>query len=339
MSRWRVFWLCCVLAVAFPVVILIVPPPRALTRALAAYSSPWLMAGPAVHDTGFVANGKRVIGAYVQLALASEIADRISINAASDDEALFRITVAVRDKVMNQAQYDHIPRSWPVLVSGVGYCDQINGAVALIASHRFPRAQLFALYDRVNRTTPHTIGRVWSNQRRDWIYYDAFFSVPVLFTKAPNGEPRFLQPGSVKPIPSRGAPDLAVYKLPGWSLSDLQPTFGRYVIARASHAEAPAPAVTSTIAPMPTQLAVGAEQPPKDIININPAPVPLPVPQRVSNGVYQKVSREFVLARIDDLLGEPAKDEYRRIAEDPEAPLDERAADVAAIANRLADVE
>lgn len=303
--------------------LLFVPPPRLITRGLAAMSSSRLMNGPEVVDGRISANVTRVLGAYIQMSLAHEISDDIVARTGKDEYVLHQMMLVVRDKVLNQIQFDHIPRSWPVLVTGAGYCDQINGAVAMIAAQHFPSSQIYSLYDPTHKTTPHTIGRVWSPQRNEWLYFDAFFSRPIIFTKDRAGRPHFLPLPASRVIPSRGEPQLELFALNGWVLTSFKKGFVPYLLSRASVAQTAPPEKAA---------------PALDSYYTAP-PAPVPVSTRVSDPAFDKLSRKFVLTRIDDLLGEPVKGGYQSIAADPAALEDDRAKEVAAIARNLALVE
>lgn len=322
-----------------------------------------MMRGNATTDGGIRSSIARLVGMYVQTSLAAHVGDRVTAGIRSDEEALYRILLAVRDRVLNHVQFDHIPRAWPVMISGTGYCDQINGSVALIAARRFPRAQLYAVYDAPRKTTPHTVGRVWSDQRHEWLYFDAFYAVPLVYTRDADGTPHFLTPLPVAPVVSRRPPVMSIYSLPGWVIADYKPTFGSYLWNRAmlrvgrdqktevSSADfegqsAAARHVPSRPSAPPERQSAKAVHVPADKLTIPAPPVlagaaltspaPIPAATHVDDRVFKRISTEFVDARIADFLGESSADLYRRISEDPEANLDDRAELVAGIARVLA---
>lgn len=325
MSRGRYFLSLVVATILAGVGALFVAMPLPVLRTMSRLAAPAIMQGNSTTEGGAKMAAARLVGAYVNTSLAAHIADRVTAGAGSDEEALFRIVSTVRDHVLNQSQFDHIPRAWPVLVSGVGYCDQINGAVAIIAARRFAQAQLYAAYDRKLMTTPHTVGRVWSLQRGDWLYFDAFYDVPLIFTKAADGTPQFLKGGAAKPVARRGTPRYSAYALPGWVIAEFKPTFAAYLWNRVATRVAPAAVATQTAA-APVLSPLGTFP-----------PAPIPVQTQFDDDAYAKISTDFVDARISDLLGEPSTAAYRRISEDPGAALDDRAKFVAEIAGQLAD--
>ena len=289
-----------------------------ITRAVALASSEWLVTGPLDSDGRVKTAAKRVVGSYVQMAVAAEIADRIQKNAASEEELLYKIMLVVRSKVLNQNQFDHIPRKWPALVAGAGYCDQINGAVATIAVRHFEKAQLYGLYEPDTMNSPHTIGRVWSSKRNDWIYFDAFYDVPRMFTRGEDRVPKYLNVAAAPPVASRGAVPVRYYSLPGWMMTDMKRTFGEFLLSRAS-----------TDALKPTSKEAPVAVAPAGPITNQPVPV-LPPPENVRPDAFRDVSREYIRARLDDLLDDSAN--YRVVAEEDVAKSDDRAREIAAMA-------
>jgi hypothetical protein len=202
-------------------------------------------------------------------------------------------------------------------VRGVGYCDQVNAAVATIGARHFDRTELYAFVDPVTNISPHTIGRVWSEQRREWLYFDAFFADAVLFTKDAAGRPRYLDTGIAR-VPSRGIASRAVDRLGGVTLIRFQPTYGSYLLSRLRRSGDP-PALSAAQA----TAAPGRKRPTSPI----------------DDATFRRVARAFVAARIEDLFGGRPVDAYRRIAADPAVTRDVRAAEIAALAQTISDAE
>src|SRR5947207_3978232 len=159
--------------------LLFVTPPRQVLTGLVNHFPTAVLSGSEA-DTRVTRVFKRSLQLYIGSALASYLAARIEAAGESDEAILLRIMERVREVVLNQRQVPHAARTWSSLVSGLGYCDQINGEAAHVASHHFPRAQIYALYDAVRQSSPHSIGRVWSDTRRDWLYFDASADQPVI---------------------------------------------------------------------------------------------------------------------------------------------------------------
>ncbi|MEK6372961.1 MAG: hypothetical protein AABO58_09705 [Acidobacteriota bacterium] len=295
---------------------LFITPPVSLVRAVALTSAPFLM-NPAAKRNRAQQLASKVVGAYVQTSLAGQIARRIRPSEAdSDEQAIATIVSVVQHSGLNQQQLDHLPKGWPSLLSGLGFCDQINGAAATIAARRFGKVELFALYDAGRSFSPHTVCRVWSKERNDWIYFDAFYAEPVIFTRKSDGTPHYVHVGGGPPVPSRGTPVWSYYRLPGWVLADMRASFGELVMTRMISAGVePAPPIAAPYL----------------------VPATSPVPPRFNEKVYRRVARAYVGARLDHLLGGSAhRAEYLAIGADKEAASDTRAAELAFAARKLA---
>jgi hypothetical protein len=202
--------------------VLFVPPPRPVVRGLVnAFPTAVLTGSDA--DTGATRVFKRSLHLYVKSALAAYVAEHLDVGGERDVAALLRVVEGVRAIMLNQIQVPHSAKAWSSIVSGLGYCDQINGAVAHVASHRFRRAQLYALYDAARKSSPHTIGRVWSDERRDWLYFDASYDTPIMFAKKGDAAPEFVDARG-RTDQSRGRPAMELYSLPGWILNEYRPS-------------------------------------------------------------------------------------------------------------------
>jgi hypothetical protein len=360
----RVVVLVAVILFAAALFAVLVVPPRFVLRSISVASADMLLSGANPDDGRVVAAGKRLFNAWVQASLAAYVADRVA-SSPRDEVALGQIVVAVRNAIINHEQLDHIPKPWPALISGLGYCDQINGSVAAIAARRFGTAELFALYDRNGLTSPHTIGRVWSAQRNEWLYFDAFYSVPIVFTKDAHDRAHYVHvAGGV--LPSRGVPLYWEYDLSGWTLSRFRASFAAQIVARArreafapstvvvadqvaraeaTHARAPKPPSYSAVVAHPRH----ADRPPSSSAFYGTFEAPPPrresdvlppakeVIKRRDDATYERLAREYVQARFDTLTGGASVDAYRAIGEDPAAARDDRAEQIAKIARTLVD--
>jgi hypothetical protein len=193
----------------------------------------------------------------------------------------------------------------------------VNAAVAAIAARRFEKAELYALVDSASGSSPHTIGRVWSSKRGEWLYFDAFYADAVIFTKDSTGSPRFLETDDPRVI-SRGEISRETYSMGGVRLSGFRSTFGRYLWTRLTEEKPP------TFPPPLGPVAVG---PPAN-----------PFPGR-DDAVFRKVARAYAAARVEDLFGERPVEGYRKIAADPLCQRDERAWEIAVLARAMADAD
>lgn len=325
-----------ILAILGPAaLVLFVTPPRGVLRALARTFPGALLTGS---DAGTSATraAKRSIGLYVRSALASRLADRIDATGRPDHDVLVRVIDAVRGSVLNQVQVPHPSRTWSPLVSGFGYCDQINAAVARVAAHFFHDAQIYALYDAPRKMSPHTIGRVWSDERGDWMYFDAFYDVPIVFTKDANGSPNFLGGETVR-LPSRGRPLMDVYRLPGWVMNEYRPSLGGQIGVKVMHRlgmgsiESPPPSLAA--APLPPAPATLAATP--------VVATQTPAAERPGDDVaFERVVRAYATARMDHLLEQsPDRSAYLSIAAEAAVTQDPRVAEFATAAQVFATAQ
>lgn len=219
--------------VAAAATVLFVTPPTPVLRLLVKATSMSLMTGHETEDGRVTGAAKRLLRGYVQTSFAAHVAQRAVDAGGSDEEILGRMMLAARQSVLyprERTRYD--PKYWPALVAGIGYCDQTNGAVCLMAARYFEKSELIALYSAKNLITPHSVGRVWSKRRGEWLYFDAFYETPVIYTRAPNGKANFIASHDRAAIPARPPAPAGIYELPGWRISDFPRTFGAYMMAR-----------------------------------------------------------------------------------------------------------
>jgi hypothetical protein len=341
------------LILAFALTVLFVPPPKALLRRLILTSSPLQLEGPKRDESRITSAGKRLLRAYTNVSMAYYLADRAMQTGGDDEVVLGNMMAEVRTMVINPRKADQIRHStavWPALLSGVGYCDQLNAIVCRMAAHHFSKSELIALYLPDGQMSPHTVGRVWSKQRNDWLYFDAFYKTPVIFTRAPNGTPHFLSANAGGAMPTRESVSPTIYGLQGWKLSDFRSTFGMYLFDRVlsrdseSVAEMSAPKHTTpaphpTIYPKPAAtLTNGAilSARPAELVVEEVAPTGERVPVRQCD-VFRSVTRAYAVARVSHLFGRPDRNAYRAVARQSRlADRDDRAAEIANAAARFA---
>ncbi|HEX7807375.1 MAG TPA: hypothetical protein VF608_01575, partial [Thermoanaerobaculia bacterium] len=314
---------------------------------------PLLLEGPKADESRIKGAGKRLLRAYTNVSMAYYLADRAMQAGGSDEVVLGNMMAEVRTMVINPRRADQIRHStavWPALLSGVGYCDQLNAIVCRMAAHHFSKAELIALYLPDGQMSPHTVGRVWSKERNDWLYFDAFYKNPVIFTRAPNGSPRFLSTYAGDVMPTRESVSPTIYGLQGWKLSDFRSTFGMYLFDRVlmrdseSVAEMPAakptrPQTSPNVFPTPVATATNGAilaARPAELITEQVSPTGDRVPVRQCD-VFRSVTRAYAAARVSHLFGRPDRNAYRAVAKQSRmADRDDRAAEIANAAARFA---
>jgi hypothetical protein len=351
MSRRRSISIILLALVAIAILVAFIPLPAPLIRVAAIESAPWLVA-PDSADGRFVRASKRIWRGYLQSSIAAYLAADVDDDSAGNDVFLLaglidrtRGLVVTTPEKLNR--FD--PAEMPAIISGVGYCDQINGVVAAAAAHHFKRAELFALFDGAARITPHTIGRVWSTRRHEWLYFDAFFEEPVIFRRGPEGDITFLWTRDPRwkirtPAPAR------IYQLPGWTLTRFSSSFPGYLMERILPSRF-APAVEEVRRQLPARWtgssARGASSSSRFPLELSTRPElspeatmrsPLRSVRLRNDEVYGRVAHEFVRARVQHLTGRPNVNSYRLVARDPSARQDDRAAELALVAGRFASL-
>lgn len=183
-------WWTAVLALLLAAYPLVGPLPRPVVRALVEANGEWMLGNYLDSPDGSpqrLRNARRKVLVTVALHdLAGEVARR---HRAPRDEGdlrrLLAVLVPLKEAFLNPHEVPHHPSDWPVLLSGLGYCDQVNGAAALVLAKLFPASQTYNIWDPERRG--HTIGRVWSDEYSDWLYYDLFYDEVVVFRRSADG--------------------------------------------------------------------------------------------------------------------------------------------------------
>lgn len=321
--------------------VLFVPPPRLVLRWMIVSVSPILLEGPRPNQSRIVGVSKRLLRAYMNVSIAAYLAERAMAQGGGDDVILGRMMADVRTIVINPRKPEEIRHStavWPALLSGVGYCDQLNAIVCRMGAHHFPKAELVALYLPEGRMSPHTVGRVWSKERGEWLYFDAFYARPVIYTRDASGQPHFLSTYAGDFMPSREVMDPAIYALQGWKLSDFPGTFGMYLVRRAlgGDSDAAETLAATSVEPVATGTAMLGEKPTGMVTLEMTTPTgdraPVYQPE-----VFRRVVRAYAAARVSHLLGHRDRNAYHAVARQSRAAQrDDRAAEITSAAARFA---
>ncbi|HEX8173347.1 MAG TPA: hypothetical protein VF824_22625 [Thermoanaerobaculia bacterium] len=308
---------------------LFVPLPAPILRPLTIASATLLLDDTAQH--GFVAAAaRRLLSTYIQMSLATRVAERATAGAQNDVEALAGIARTVAATTVTASASLDAPHYGPVLLFGRGFCDQINSGVAMVAARRFGRVELFAMYDPKTHESPHTVGRVWSRERNEWLYFDAFYS-PVIYDRTADGKARVLAAGGGPRYIGRYTPPLRFYDFSGWPTAPFHRTFVAQVVARAGQQRI-VPSGLSDERQMTTAASSAA---PKGLI---PSAIPGVTLDTSSDKAFRHVARRFMAVRFDEIVtGKTDPAAYRAIAADAEAAADGRAAELAEIARQLAE--
>lgn len=141
--------------------ILFVPPPRPIVNLLV---ERYELLALSRDKTG----AQFVAETWATIALAGELAERVPDGPMPEAERIGRTLVALKPLFISQTELPHSPASTTSLLSGVGWCDQVNAAGAQILARRYPIAETVAI-PATTTSAGHTIGRVWAGR---WLYFD-----------------------------------------------------------------------------------------------------------------------------------------------------------------------
>jgi hypothetical protein len=224
----------------FAVQIFLFPLPQFALRTLVNWSSGWILSDYTKSDGAFpgvTTPIRKVFTTLIEHSLIRQFESRLSISSnASDIDRLIIVLGALKGLIINQQVIIHTPLNRPIFLSGLGWCDQLNGVAGILLAKNFPISQSFSLFDSVNKVSPHTIGRVFSLDYNDWIYYDVFYDEIVLFTRDVNNDVKYI----AKFNPLRSAQNLPLkddeltflYGMDGWILNEYSQTFGGYLVKK-----------------------------------------------------------------------------------------------------------
>ena len=239
---------------------------------------------------GYAGNAVRKLEMlYVQYNVAGALRERYR-RPGDDVQRIMGYLVPLRRSLLNQREVSHAPANWSTMLSGVGYCDQLNAVAANVLAGEFGGAQLFAISDSVAPGNGHTIGRVWSRGLNEWLYFD-LWDEPVVFDVGPSGRARTLSRARLFPPvlePSETASFYGLYDQTGngWVLNEYRPTFLGYVLSKLRRDAA--------------QRRPQSLEPTTSVGGGTVAPL-LPLD---ASADYR---RRYASARVDQLLGSPAE--------------------------------
>ncbi len=308
------------------------PLPDFMVRSLALHNTDWILANYRADRSRsrMTQIGRDLFAAWLEhnLVLDLERNDQ-EVPGTTDDAERLRIeleplqTLFVAPDAVGAAA----SRS-PAILRGTGYCDQINGFAAHRLARSFPHAQAWALVDPETGISPHTIGRVWSDQRNEWLYFDTFFQGVTIFRRN-HGTTESLHEGAALDDRSLRPRDYPLEQWygqmvdSGYVLVEYGPSFAGDLWFK-TH-KSPRPRVTSS----------GRERP-RNGVSTRP-------PSELGGS---RVARSYLQARMIHLLDgiEPAATAYRRTAalrpsNPEEAMLVRSAAHFAQRAGHVLDVE
>jgi hypothetical protein len=235
-----------------------------------------------------------------------------------DVEFVMARLAPLRRVLLSQNELPHAARNWFSLLSAVGYCDQLNRAGALVLAQRFGRAQTYSVFSADGRSG-HVVGRVWSREIDDWLYFDLWPVNLVVFRYDAHAGVRILR--STCDVPSRDVPrDDALAgefyaRVPeGVVLNEYPSSFGEYlwsrrrVDSRALGASVSAEFVVAAATAVPS----GSSSPSSATASSGTNDAPSAAPFPASAPMPSAMAREYMRQRFDVLV--PATEPTRPIA-------------------------
>ncbi|MBV9880624.1 MAG: hypothetical protein JO180_09010 [Gemmatirosa sp.] len=281
--------------------------PDTVTERVVLATAAWVLPG-SPDTTADGSAGRKLVGTFAQYAAAATFRRHHPLPAGVDDaDRVFRRLVALRATLASQVEVAYAPPGGPALLTGLGWCDELNGAAAVTLAGELGRADLVGLHDP-QTAAEHTVGRVWSRSRRRWLYFDLWGDRIAVFTASPAGA-RILASADAHPArrldPAARASVERMWNraAAGVPFTSFAPTFGGQLWLRARMAarrgSLVGPRSTTAIAAATAAAAMAATAP-------SAGPV-LPV----------TTAQRFLRARLDQLEGDVpgARQAYRAVAD------------------------
>lgn len=128
--------------------------------------------------------GRDLIGLWIDKGIAARA---VRDPGGDDVDRLGSMLIQMKPFVISQTEVPHGPPDARIGITGLGWCNHVNGFGAKVLSNYFPRAETFA----VNLgSRSHTFARVWSSDNNEWLYFDMWADDVVIFRW--RGRPEYL---------------------------------------------------------------------------------------------------------------------------------------------------
>ncbi len=276
--------------------LLAVPLPEAVTRWLIGWSESWTLTAeidPARPRGAFGAvdsAGRMTASCLIRYSLVCHLRDSLRPRPGlGDADRLMEYLVPLKAFMVTQAAVRHGPRGWDTALTGVGYCDQVNGVAADVLAGEFSVSQTYCLH-LPSTGDGHAIGRVWSMAAGHWLYYDLWGDDLVVFKIDEGGGVQYLarrrHPGEAFVGPPLRETLTRLYERSpqGWVLHTYSPTLGRRLVRKLGRAPTrPAPGPVAPVAPV----------------------VPVVASGPIDAGPGARFVHAYLAARLDHLFGRP----------------------------------
>ena len=173
--------------------LLFLPLPRVALNLLFTNNAAWLLndrerAGSIPERMARVFTGE-----LLQQSIVAHLHDRFGKRVWRDDAAYAGALLhRLRPTLISQREIYHTAVGTPPVLSGLGWCDELNGVAGRLLAHDFDRVEIVG----VNPTKPgmggHSFGRFWSKQYNDWLYFDIWTEEVLLFRVLPGATVDYL---------------------------------------------------------------------------------------------------------------------------------------------------
>jgi hypothetical protein len=168
------------------------PFPKSIVRLAAGWGAAWVLNDSDQLLYGFENPMQKFFGEMLQQSLIDHFHSR-RIDRNKNDDAMYagKQLDRLRPLLINQSQLPHNPISGPVGLSGLAWCDTANGLAGRLLAHDFDDVQLVGVRFG-DDGGGHSFGRFWSNQYRDWLYFDIWTEEVVIFLSPNLGDVVYL---------------------------------------------------------------------------------------------------------------------------------------------------
>lgn len=293
--------------------LLFVPAPRAAIPWVMERSSGWLLTEYQGSSSLPTRAARKLAGLWLQQGLAAHVHEAQPRPGSGDDaERILQRLVSLKPKFISQTELVHGPANSPAAVAGLGWCDGINGFAATVLSHEFPRSEIVGVVDREQRGG-HSFGRVWSEQYRDWLYFDLWTDEVAVFRSAPGRRAEML--ARARPLGPRRlaleSPEVfqRMYDDAHSAFTQyrVQPTLGGYIFTRLAN-----------LVSSGSSAAEGADE-----AIAAASAITLPNDPDLVTPIRPEAGADYLQARFHHLLGheDRARDAYRQVAAKERPPV------------------
>jgi hypothetical protein len=195
-SRWRLV-VAALILVLLAWQILFRPLPRPVLYFIAEHAGGWLINQQNDRYAGASGFVKRLVSLKMEQSVIAHLHDRKIQIADVDDVALLRGRLAqIKPMLANQIDVPHETILSSSMLTGLGRCTGVNAAATLLLAHDFSRVDMIAV-DGDSPDNGHSFGRAWSQQRKQWLYFDIWSPQIQIFTATPAGATYLLREPSV----------------------------------------------------------------------------------------------------------------------------------------------